>query len=88
LVKAASGTTLSPREARTLRRTAKDLVTAVPVVVILLVPLTPVQDQKAVMVAFFFLDNKIYVACNFSPYAFFIIFFSRVARSSHCSPFL
>jgi hypothetical protein len=46
LLKAASGTTLSPREARTLRRTAKDLVTAVPVVVILLVPLTPVREKR------------------------------------------
>ena len=42
LGKALQGTTLSQREARTLRRTAKDLVTVVPVVLILIVPLTPV----------------------------------------------
>ena len=42
LGKALQGTTLSQREARTLRRTAKDLITVVPVVVILLIPLTPI----------------------------------------------
>ena len=39
---ALQGTTLSQREARTLRRTAKDLVTVVPVIVILVIPLTPI----------------------------------------------
>jgi len=43
LLKAAGGTTLSQREARTLRRTAKDLVTVVPVVIILIIPLSPVS---------------------------------------------
>jgi len=42
LLKALQGTTLSGREARTLRRTAKDLVTVVPVVIILLIPLSPI----------------------------------------------
>lgn len=42
LVKALRGETLSPREARTLARTAKDLVTAVPCVVILIIPLSPI----------------------------------------------
>lgn len=42
LGKAVQGTTLAPREARTLRRTAKDLVTLVPFVIILLIPLSPV----------------------------------------------
>eukprot|EP00617_Octactis_speculum_P008135 CAMPEP_0185779208 /NCGR_PEP_ID=MMETSP1174-20130828/95050_1 /TAXON_ID=35687 /ORGANISM="Dictyocha speculum, Strain CCMP1381" /LENGTH=779 /DNA_ID=CAMNT_0028468247 /DNA_START=118 /DNA_END=2457 /DNA_ORIENTATION=+ len=40
--KAIGGATLSPREARTLQRTAKDLVTVVPVTIILIIPLTPV----------------------------------------------
>lgn len=40
--KAIQGETLSQREARTLQRTAKDLVTVVPFIVILLIPLTPV----------------------------------------------
>jgi hypothetical protein len=31
-----------PREVRTLRRTAKDVVTFVPFIVILIIPLTPV----------------------------------------------
>jgi hypothetical protein len=42
LLKALQGSTLSQREARTLRRTAKDLVTVVPVVIILIIPLTPI----------------------------------------------
>ena len=42
LLKALQGTTLSQREARTLRRTAKDLVTVVPVIIILVIPLTPI----------------------------------------------
>lgn len=36
------GYTLKPREVRTLRRTVKDVVTCVPVVIILVIPLTPV----------------------------------------------
>lgn len=47
LLKAAGGTTLSQREARTLRRTAKDLVTVVPVVIILIIPLSPVRVRAA-----------------------------------------
>mmetsp|Transcript_69105 Transcript_69105/g.184151 ORF Transcript_69105/g.184151 Transcript_69105/m.184151 type:complete len:246 (-) Transcript_69105:64-801(-) len=41
LSKALSGKTLQPREARTLRRTGKDLVTLLPFIIILLAPLTP-----------------------------------------------
>jgi hypothetical protein len=41
-VKAVQGSTLSPREARTLRRTAKDTLTLIPVTIILIIPLTPV----------------------------------------------
>ncbi|CAM9276618.1 unnamed protein product [Ascophyllum nodosum] len=40
--KAAQGSILKPREVRTLRRTAKDCVTFIPFVVILIFPLTPV----------------------------------------------
>ena len=39
--KAIGGTTLSQREARTLRRTGKDLLTLIPVTIILIIPLTP-----------------------------------------------
>eukprot|EP00291_Cryptomonas_curvata_P006697 CAMPEP_0172203876 /NCGR_PEP_ID=MMETSP1050-20130122/31563_1 /TAXON_ID=233186 /ORGANISM="Cryptomonas curvata, Strain CCAP979/52" /LENGTH=218 /DNA_ID=CAMNT_0012882211 /DNA_START=36 /DNA_END=689 /DNA_ORIENTATION=+ len=42
LHKALSGNTLQPREVRTLRRTAKDLVTFIPFIIILIIPLTPV----------------------------------------------
>ena len=34
--------TLQPREVRTLRRTTKDIATFIPVVIILIIPLTPV----------------------------------------------
>ncbi len=47
LAKALQGQTLSLREARTLRRTAKDLVTVVPVVVILIIPLSPIGHVLA-----------------------------------------
>ncbi|CAM9675834.1 unnamed protein product [Ectocarpus sp. 6 AP-2014] len=40
--KAVQGSILNPREVRTLRRTAKDCVTFIPFVIILIVPLTPV----------------------------------------------
>jgi len=40
--RALQGYTLKPREVRTLRRTFKDVVTFIPVVVILIIPLTPV----------------------------------------------
>uniref|UniRef100_A0A7S1XD73 Letm1 RBD domain-containing protein n=1 Tax=Compsopogon caeruleus TaxID=31354 RepID=A0A7S1XD73_9RHOD len=40
--KAAVGSVLTPREVRTLRRTARDLITLVPFTVILIAPLTPV----------------------------------------------
>ena len=36
------GQTLRPREVRTLRRTTKDIATFVPVVIILIIPLSPV----------------------------------------------
>eukprot|EP00850_Spirogloea_muscicola_P017411 SM000149S01346 [mRNA] locus=s149:244938:249784:+ [translate_table: standard] len=39
---AVTGTTLKPREAQTLRRTAKDVLTLIPFTVILVAPLTPV----------------------------------------------
>jgi hypothetical protein len=40
--KALVGYTLKPREVRTLRRTFKDVITFVPVVIILIIPLTPI----------------------------------------------
>merc|ERR1712176_240313 len=40
--RAAQGVTLKPREVRTIRRTFKDLITFIPVVIILVIPLTPV----------------------------------------------
>lgn len=40
--RAAQGYTLKPREVRTLRRTAKDLLTLIPFTIILIIPLTPV----------------------------------------------
>ncbi len=40
--KALTGYTLKPREVRTLRRTFKDVITFIPVVIILIIPLTPV----------------------------------------------
>jgi LETM1-like protein len=42
VAKAVQGNTLKPREVRTLRRSLKDLLTAIPTVIILIVPLTPV----------------------------------------------
>jgi len=42
ILRAAGGYTLKPREVRNLRRTFKDLITFVPVVIILVIPLTPV----------------------------------------------
>ncbi|CAN0063178.1 unnamed protein product, partial [Choristocarpus tenellus] len=35
------GSTLKPREVRTLRRTGKDCLTFIPFIVILIIPLTP-----------------------------------------------
>mmetsp|Transcript_21237 Transcript_21237/g.43613 ORF Transcript_21237/g.43613 Transcript_21237/m.43613 type:complete len:724 (+) Transcript_21237:279-2450(+) len=40
--KALQGYTLKPREVRTLRRTFKDMITFIPVVIILLIPLSPI----------------------------------------------
>lgn len=40
--KALTGYTLKPREVRTLRRTFKDVITFIPVVIILIIPLSPV----------------------------------------------
>lgn len=40
--RAAQGVTLKPREVRTIRRTFKDVITFVPVMIILIAPLTPV----------------------------------------------
>ena len=40
--RALTGYTLKPREVRTLRRTAKDVLTFIPVVIILIIPLSPV----------------------------------------------
>jgi hypothetical protein len=40
--KALVGYTLKPREVRTLRRTFKDVITFIPVVIILIIPLTPI----------------------------------------------
>jgi len=42
ITRAAGGYTLKPREVRNLRRTFKDFITFVPVVIILIAPLTPV----------------------------------------------
>lgn len=42
VIKAAQGSILKPREVRTIRRTAKDCVTFIPFVIILILPLTPV----------------------------------------------
>jgi len=40
--RAAQGVTLKPREVRTIRRTFKDVITFIPVIIILLIPLSPV----------------------------------------------
>mmetsp|Transcript_14793 Transcript_14793/g.34375 ORF Transcript_14793/g.34375 Transcript_14793/m.34375 type:complete len:681 (-) Transcript_14793:135-2177(-) len=40
--RAAQGVTLKPREVRTIRRTFKDVITFIPVVIILIIPLSPV----------------------------------------------
>ena len=40
--RAFSGETLVPRDVRVLRRTVKDLVTTIPFIVILIIPLTPI----------------------------------------------
>mmetsp|Transcript_23516 Transcript_23516/g.66950 ORF Transcript_23516/g.66950 Transcript_23516/m.66950 type:complete len:662 (+) Transcript_23516:8-1993(+) len=42
IARAAQGYTLKPREVRTLRRTFKDIITFIPVVIILIIPLSPV----------------------------------------------
>eukprot|EP00581_Thalassiosira_minuscula_P011707 CAMPEP_0183720064 /NCGR_PEP_ID=MMETSP0737-20130205/12784_1 /TAXON_ID=385413 /ORGANISM="Thalassiosira miniscula, Strain CCMP1093" /LENGTH=626 /DNA_ID=CAMNT_0025949875 /DNA_START=402 /DNA_END=2282 /DNA_ORIENTATION=- len=42
ILKALQGYTLKPREVRTLRRTFKDTITFIPVVIILLIPLSPI----------------------------------------------
>ena len=42
IAKALQGYTLKPREVRTLRRTFKDVLTFIPVVIILIIPLSPV----------------------------------------------
>lgn len=42
VLRALQGYTLKPREVRTLRRTFKDTITFIPVVIILLIPLTPI----------------------------------------------
>mmetsp|Transcript_15503 Transcript_15503/g.17883 ORF Transcript_15503/g.17883 Transcript_15503/m.17883 type:complete len:627 (+) Transcript_15503:206-2086(+) len=42
IIRAAGGYTLKPREVRNLRRTFKDTITFIPVVIILLIPLSPV----------------------------------------------
>lgn len=42
ILKALGGYTLKPREVRTLRRTFKDTITFIPVVIILIIPLTPI----------------------------------------------
>ena len=42
ITRALQGYTLKPREVRTLRRTVKDIVTFIPVIIILLIPLSPV----------------------------------------------
>lgn len=40
--RAAQGYTLKPREVRTIRRTFKDVITFIPVVIILIIPMTPI----------------------------------------------
>merc|ERR1711957_589857 len=40
--RASQGYTLKPREVRTLRRTFKDTITFIPVVIILIIPITPI----------------------------------------------
>merc|ERR1712176_128803 len=42
ILRAAGGYTLKPREVRNLRRTFKDTITFIPVVIILIIPLSPV----------------------------------------------
>eukprot|EP00536_Pseudo-nitzschia_multiseries_P000466 jgi/Psemu1/233610/estExt_Genewise1.C_60068 len=42
ITRAAQGVTLKPREVRTIRRTFKDVITFIPVVIILIIPLSPV----------------------------------------------
>lgn len=42
IARAAQGYTLKPREVRTIRRTFKDIITFIPVVIILIIPLSPV----------------------------------------------
>eukprot|EP00953_Heterococcus_sp_UTEX-ZZ885_P030694 16198-Heterococcus_DN1.PRE.2 len=42
VTKAAQGYTLKPREVRTLRRSGKDLLTLIPTIIIIVLPLTPV----------------------------------------------
>ncbi len=42
IFKAILGETLQPREVRSLRRTAKDVVTFIPFIIILIIPLSPV----------------------------------------------
>jgi hypothetical protein len=42
VIKAVLGDTLQPREVRSLRRTAKDVVTFIPFIIILIIPLSPV----------------------------------------------
>lgn len=42
ILRALQGYTLKPREVRTLRRTFKDTITFIPVVIILIIPLTPI----------------------------------------------
>lgn len=42
ILRALQGYTLKPREVRTLRRTFKDTITLIPVVIILIIPLTPI----------------------------------------------
>ncbi|KAL3770780.1 hypothetical protein ACHAW5_008390 [Stephanodiscus triporus] len=42
ILRASQGYTLKPREVRTLRRTFKDTITFIPVVIILLIPLSPI----------------------------------------------
>ena len=42
ILRALQGYTLKPREVRTLRRTFKDTITFIPVVIILLIPLSPI----------------------------------------------
>ena len=42
IARAAQGYTLKPREVRTIRRTFKDIITFIPVIIILIIPLSPV----------------------------------------------